>query len=300
MIRARVEDPLSGASAVTGQSGCGRLEAATASRRSPPKRPHPGCNARWNSYAYPPGAYEFRAVASDAAGNVATSTSRADGGAMILSNPIKAPSVLVAGFGGRQWPRTRTLPYGRGIRFSGRLTTGSRRPIEGASVRVVERYPGHGADRWSDGHGRGWRLHASAPRRAEPRTARLLRRKPRIRRLIRATSATAGPKRRRVARLRAGGDGRRAAGGLPGAREKRARSCPRMGSRSTCSSESRASPGRSSGRFRPIGAGGSATPTASATTTVAASGSSFELMRPRRATGRMSPGDSRPVAVRGR
>ena len=150
-IRARVEDSLSGGSAVHGSIGVRAAGSGDAFEALPTEASPVALRGLWDSDAYPPGSYEFRAVASDAAGNVATSTARADGGTMVLSNPIKAPTVLAAGFDRRWGPLTRTLPYGRAIRFGGRLTTGSRRPIEGAQIRIAERYAEDGAlgrQRW--------------------------------------------------------------------------------------------------------------------------------------------------------
>ncbi len=146
-IRAQVEDSLSGGSTVNGSIAVRAAGSGDAFEALPTEASPVALHAMWDSDAYPPGAYEFRAVASDAAGNVATSTARADGGTMVVSNPIKAPTVLAAGFDGKRRPLTRALHYGRGIRFGGRLTTGSRRPIEDASVRITERYPGDGRDR---------------------------------------------------------------------------------------------------------------------------------------------------------
>jgi len=94
--------------------------------------------ARWDSDAFPAGDYEFRAIGYDAAGNVATTTRRQNGGSMVLSNPLKATTTLRAGFG-RHGPR-RTVPYGRRALLSGRLITGRSSPLGGVPVRVVERF----------------------------------------------------------------------------------------------------------------------------------------------------------------
>ena len=94
--------------------------------------------ARWDSDAYPPGEYEFRATGHDEAGGTAITARRRNGSPMVLSNPLKVPTAVVAAWaGGRQ---RRTVPYGRGVRLSGRLTAGVRAPLVGATVRVVERY----------------------------------------------------------------------------------------------------------------------------------------------------------------
>lgn len=62
---------------------------------------------------------------------------------MVLANPLKASTALVAGLDGGQ--PERVIPYGRGARISGRLTTGIRSPLGGMPVRIVERFaPGRG------------------------------------------------------------------------------------------------------------------------------------------------------------
>jgi hypothetical protein len=95
--------------------------------------------AHWDSGAYPAGEYEFRATAYDRAGNSASSTSRANGTAMRLSGPLKLPVKLSASSG------RRTVRYGRGLWFGGRLQTGRRTPLAGAAVRVTESFAGGAA-----------------------------------------------------------------------------------------------------------------------------------------------------------
>lgn len=121
--------------------------------------------ARWDSDAHPPGEYEFRAIGYDAAGNSSSTTQRADGSSMALSNPLKIPTALYSGFGGRTMPaprcerqkggtrcRRRTsgefeqrpgvlaVPHGQGALFSGRLV-GARVPVPGERVLVIQRFP---------------------------------------------------------------------------------------------------------------------------------------------------------------
>jgi hypothetical protein len=121
--------------------------------------------ARWDSDASPPGSYEFKATGYDAAGNVAGSDRRAGGARMVLTNPLKRPTALVAGFGGRLmvWqhcsreqgrrrcrrqeieaferrPTTRAMPYGHSIAYSGRLTSVSGAALGGLPVQVVENF----------------------------------------------------------------------------------------------------------------------------------------------------------------
>ena len=104
--------------------------------------------AFWDSDAYPLGGYEFRATGYDLAGNRSSTEQREDGRPMVLENPVKAPTTLAFGFGGRQlvWhrcarvagelrcqrqligpfeqrPTTRSVVYGRGVPVGGRLTT---------------------------------------------------------------------------------------------------------------------------------------------------------------------------------
>jgi hypothetical protein len=147
LVAARIHDPLSGPSATRGSIGVRRAGSGDAFEPLPTQPTPTGLRARWDSDAYPRGDYEFRATGFDAAGNAATTTSRANGTALVLSNPIKATTALSAGFGTAErigslgWRRSdRLVPFGRGARFSGRLTTGLRTPLGGALVLVVERF----------------------------------------------------------------------------------------------------------------------------------------------------------------
>ena len=121
--------------------------------------------ARWDSDAYPAGSYEFRATGFDVAGNSATTDRRANGTSMVLPNPLKLQTGVHAGFGGSTlvWPRcarrgghrrcrqqviesfdrrplARTVPYGRGITFSGKLVAGLVSPLARMPVQVVESF----------------------------------------------------------------------------------------------------------------------------------------------------------------
>jgi hypothetical protein len=91
-------------------------------------------SARWNSAAYPPGEYEFRATTHDLAGNVGSSAARENRAAMRLKGPLKIATRLFAASG------RRSLPYGRGMSFGGRLLSGRHSPLANAAVQVVERF----------------------------------------------------------------------------------------------------------------------------------------------------------------
>ncbi|HYP54860.1 MAG TPA: hypothetical protein VEQ41_00970, partial [Solirubrobacterales bacterium] len=139
LIRARVTDPLSGPDGSRGWIGVRRL--GSGDRFAPlPARPAPigELHAHWDSEAYPDGEYEFRAVGFDRAGNSAATRLRASGGPMVLSNPLKEKTDLVAGLG-EQAATRQTVAFGDGALVRGRLTTGSR-PLASKPVEVVERY----------------------------------------------------------------------------------------------------------------------------------------------------------------
>lgn len=119
--------------------------------------------ARWDSDRYPRGQYEFLATAYDRAGNVARSTLRAGGMAMVLPAPLKAPTRLLAGFGSGSlvWhrcagdglrrrcrreviesferrPALRTVPYGRGLSVGGVLTSASGAALGAQRIQLTE------------------------------------------------------------------------------------------------------------------------------------------------------------------
>ncbi len=121
--------------------------------------------ADWPSDAYPRGGYEFRAVGFDVAGNRAETTRRADGTAMRLSNPVKTPTALAFGFGGRRFvahrcrrgrsglrchrhaiaafsrrPAVTRAAYRRRMPVSGRLTGAAGAPLAGMPVAIVETF----------------------------------------------------------------------------------------------------------------------------------------------------------------
>jgi hypothetical protein len=122
-------------------------------------------SARWSSDDYPRGHYEFRATGFDRAGNATAAATRADGSAMVLPAPLKAPVALEFGFGGRKlvWqkcarhdggrrchrrvlesfarrPATRTLPAGHGVTVGGRLLSVAGAPLRNRELTVVETF----------------------------------------------------------------------------------------------------------------------------------------------------------------
>jgi len=139
LLRVRIADPLSGPRPARGWIGVRRAGSGDRFERLPAELPAGGeLRARWASDAYPPGVYEFRATAHDAAGNVTVTGRRRDGAPMKLSNPLKATTGLRAGF--HRGRLKRAAPYGRRIRIAGRLTTGRSSPLPGMPVRIIERF----------------------------------------------------------------------------------------------------------------------------------------------------------------
>lgn len=145
LLRVRIADSLAGPDLSRGWIGIRTAGSGDRFEPLPPATPGGGeLRARWDSDAYPSGDYEFRAIGYDAAGNATVTTRRKNGAPMVLSNPLKAPTALRAGLAAGPEQR-RTVPYGRGIRFSGHLTTGVSSPLGGMPVRIVERFAGGAA-----------------------------------------------------------------------------------------------------------------------------------------------------------
>ena len=163
LIRARVTDHLAGPDLARGSIAV-RPHGSDDRFEPLPTEAGEVLRARWDSDAYLPGLYEFRAVGYDAAGNSSATYERASGTPMVLSNPLKAPTALQAGFAVRP-PRSRgcgrrngaracrrhpgafssqstplRVPFGHGARFAGRLVA-SGTPLSGVRVLVVERFP---------------------------------------------------------------------------------------------------------------------------------------------------------------
>lgn len=126
--------------------------------------------AHWDSDAFAPGSYEFSATGYDKAGNAASSERRGNGVRVVLANPLKKPTAIAAGFGGRrlvwqhcsrskgqrrcrheeieafeQRPKIRATPYGHSLSYSGRLTSTSGSLLGGQPVQIVETFSA-GAD----------------------------------------------------------------------------------------------------------------------------------------------------------
>ena len=164
-IEARVSDSLSGLNPVRGTIGVRPAGSGERFAELPTVRTGSLLRARWDSEAYPRGEYEFRATAYDAAGNPASTQSKVDGSPMRLPNPLKVATTLLSGFGGSvlDWhrctrhgqgrrcheetipdfeprPSERTVPYGHGVPFSGRLVAGRHAPLAAMPVQVIERF----------------------------------------------------------------------------------------------------------------------------------------------------------------
>ena len=169
-IAAAVSDPLSGPDPERGSialrpAGSPQPFEAIATKVAPGTM-----TAVWDSDSYPPGRYEFRAVGYDQAGNRATTLLRDDGAPLVLENPLKTPTALALGFGGRQlvWhrcrrsgderrcrrqviedfesrPGSRLVPSGRGVPVGGRMTGASGLPLANLPVQVTETFDAGGA-----------------------------------------------------------------------------------------------------------------------------------------------------------
>ncbi|HWM63404.1 MAG TPA: hypothetical protein VNP96_05365 [Solirubrobacterales bacterium] len=139
LIRARIGDSTSGPDLGKGGIGVRRVGSGDRFEPLPAGRTGDGeLSARWDSDAYAPGEYEFRAVGYDTAGNSAGTTLRASGAAMVLSNPLKATTALRTTF--RDEVLRRTVPHGRGLLLGGHLTSVAGAPLSRMQVRIVERF----------------------------------------------------------------------------------------------------------------------------------------------------------------
>jgi hypothetical protein len=164
-IEATVADPLSGPSPDRGSIRMRRLGSHDRYEELPTRVAGGRLVAHWNSDSYPPGKYEFLATGYDHAGNAATGSDRAHGATMVLVNPLKAVTRLEVGFGARQmvWhrcrrtargrrcrrqairgfdsrPAARTVPFGHGMQFGGRLENVAGVPLAGQELVVTEAF----------------------------------------------------------------------------------------------------------------------------------------------------------------
>ncbi|HEX4668709.1 MAG TPA: hypothetical protein VH275_01870 [Solirubrobacterales bacterium] len=164
-IVATVSDPLSGPDPARGSIAVRRAGSRQPFVPLPTTVSGGDLTGHWNSDAFPPGTYEFRAMGYDAAGNGTSSERRDNGTRLVLVNLPKTPAGIVAGFGGRrlvwrrcsrkdgrrrcrreeiepfeQRPSSRTVPYARGLSFAGRLTSAAGPPLGGLPVEVVETF----------------------------------------------------------------------------------------------------------------------------------------------------------------
>lgn len=139
LLRVRVTDTLSGAEPSRGRIGLRRVGSGDRFEALP-RLPAEGgeLRARWNSDDYPEGEYEFQAIAYDTAGNAAVTTRRANGGVMVLSNPLKATTTLHLGLASDG--RLRIVPCGRRVLLKGALVSGADAPLRGMPVRITERF----------------------------------------------------------------------------------------------------------------------------------------------------------------
>ena len=90
LIRAEVADALSGPSADRGLIAVRALGSGDRFAPIPTQVVDGVLRARWDSEAFPPGRYEFRATGYDDAGNATTTQMRLDRTVMALANPLKA------------------------------------------------------------------------------------------------------------------------------------------------------------------------------------------------------------------
>jgi len=96
--------------------------------------------ARIDSTIDPPGNYEFIVQASDVAGNVVQTTTRADGQPMVLAFPLKSGVKLSAHLAPGGASRM-TIGYGQRSKVAGRLVDASGRPLANQELTVIEHFP---------------------------------------------------------------------------------------------------------------------------------------------------------------
>jgi hypothetical protein len=137
LIRATVSDATSGVSSgqifyrPVGQESWRPLDAQLGSGE---------LQTRIDSTIDPPGNYEFIARASDVAGNVVQTTTRADGQPMVLAFPLKSGVKLGAHLAPGGASRM-TIGYGQRSKVAGRLVDASGRPLAHQELTVIEHFP---------------------------------------------------------------------------------------------------------------------------------------------------------------
>jgi len=141
-IEATVADALSGPSGQHGSIAVRPLGSGGRFEELPTEVAAGRLVADWDSDSYSPGNYEFRATGYDLAGNATAATLRGDGAKMVLPSPLKTPVMLESGFGAKphSWKAKKQVPYGRGVRYSGRVRTLAGAPVGGAEVTVTETF----------------------------------------------------------------------------------------------------------------------------------------------------------------
>lgn len=168
-IVAVVSDALSGPDAARGSIAVRPTGGTQAFEPIPTSGNGARLTAVWDSDSFPAGNYEFRATGYDLAGNRSSTELRTGGGRMTLANPLKTPTAIASGFGGRQlvWhrcrrtdgelrcrrqligpfearPDSRTVAYGRGVPVGGKLTAAGGLPLANLPVQITETF-GSGA-----------------------------------------------------------------------------------------------------------------------------------------------------------
>jgi hypothetical protein len=164
-IEASVSDPLSGPDPARGSIAVRITGSHQPLTPLPTVVSNDRLVAHWDSDSFPAGTYEFRAAGYDVAGNMTSSDRRGGGARMVLTNPLKKPTRIVAGFGGERlvWqhcsrgknrrschreeieafehrPTARATPYGHGLSYAGRLTSVSGTSLGALPVQIVETF----------------------------------------------------------------------------------------------------------------------------------------------------------------
>lgn len=139
-LEAAVSDSLSGADPARGSIAVRAAGTRQPWRSLPTAATSGRLLAQWDSDSYPSGTYEFTATGYDSAGNTATSNRRLNGTRMVLVNPLKRQMRLQAGFGERGRSAVRTVAYGRGSSYGGRLTSATGAPLGRLPIEIVESF----------------------------------------------------------------------------------------------------------------------------------------------------------------